>query len=198
MKKIVYIKNTKTDGVVHLGVYDSDSEETIRLTVSHTQSPHTRMICVGDELSDVEYEEVALSDEEYRARKYALSLLALADNNEKTLKRKLVSRGIGRDVAERVCEQMVSLGYINEERQLERLILSDANSKFYGPSKIIMRLAAKGYSASDVRTVMHRLVDSGEIDFTERARALIEKTYPDGASAEDKKKTLYKHGYKIC
>lgn len=197
MKKIVYIKNTKTDGVVRLGVYDSESGETEGLTLSHIQSPQTRSVCVGDTLDDEEYCDLCASDEEFRARKYALSLLALADNNERTLKRKLLARGISRETAERVCQNMVALGYINEECQLERLILADA-AKFYGPSKIMMRLSAKGYSSSDIRSVMHRLVDSGEIDFSARARDLIDKTYPDGASAEDKKKTLYKHGYKIC
>ena len=197
MKKIVFIKNTKTDGVVRLGVHDSESEVTETLTVSYIQSPALRTLCVGDELSDYDFFEVSGSDAEYRARKYALSSLALSDKNERTLKTKLLSRGFDREIAERVCRQMVELGYIDEHRQLERLVLADA-AKFYGPSKIIMHLSSRGYRTSDVREVMRDLVERGEIDFAERARTLIEEKYHGELSHEEKKKILYSHGYNIC
>ena len=62
--------------------------------------------------------------------------------------------------------------------------------------KIIPGLVAKGYSSSDVRGVMTSLVESGEIDFKANAKALLNKKLPD-AEGEERKKFLYKHGYKI-
>lgn len=197
MKKIVFIKNTKIDGVVRLGVHDSESEMTETLTVSYIQSPSLRTLCVGDVVFGEVLEEILLSDAEYRARKYALSSLALSDKNERTLRMKLISRGFDHEIAERVCRQMVELGYIDERRQLERLVLADA-AKFYGPRKIIMHLCSRGYRTSDIREAMHSLVDSGELDFKERARALLEKKCGSELSSEERKKILYSHGYNIC
>jgi SOS response regulatory protein OraA/RecX len=195
MKKVVYVRASKTDGVFSAGVIDSDSGECERLVLSVRRYPPLCDVRVGDFVDEELYSLMKLSDEEHRARKKALSLLSFSDNNERTLKRKLASHGISRGVADSVSEEMVSLGYINEKRQLERLIASDA-SKLYGPSKILARLCAKGYSALDIKQVMRELVDSGEIDFNAYASRLLEKKYPDGCSYEQRRALLYKHGYK--
>ena len=93
--------------------------------------------------------------------------------------------------------EMVSLGYIDEARQLERIILSEANARLYGYSKIKARLMAKGYSSDDINRVTKKLVSLGEIDFKENAKKLLQKHFPDGATTEEKKKLLYKNGYKV-
>ena len=92
---------------------------------------------------------------------------------------------------------MVSRGYVNEKNQLERLIVIEANQKLRGPLKIIPALVNKGYSSSDVREVLKRLADEGEIDFSANAERLIEKKLPADADGEEIKKLLYKNGYKI-
>ena len=112
---------------------------------------------------------------------------------------KLCRAGFRRDIAETVLQEMVECGYINERRQLERLILDEANRKLRGPLRIIPALATKGYATSDIREVMAGLVDSGEIDFDLNARRLLDKKLPsDGFDSEEAKKILYKNGYKIC
>jgi SOS response regulatory protein OraA/RecX len=138
----------------------------------------------------------AEADELIKAEKKALSLLSYADNNRRTLKQKLLRAGFGYEICDTVCEKMLSLGYIDENRQLERLILVEANTKLRGPERIIPALVAKGYSMSDIKAVMRELVKSGEIDFNKNARALISKKLPD-ADIEEKRKFLYKNGYKI-
>ena len=117
--------------------------------------------------------------------------------NKKNLATKLYRAGFGRDTVSAVTAEMEGLGYIDERRQLERIILNEANLKLRGPRKIIPTLAAKGYSTSDISSVMSALVDSGEIDFSRNARILAEKKLPDDADSEEKKKLLYKNGYKI-
>ena len=136
------------------------------------------------------------SDEYCRATKKALNILSYADNNRRNLSAKLSRGGFSREVCQRVVSDMVSHGYIDERRQLERIILVEANTKLRGPMKIIPTLVAKGYSSSDVRGVMTSLVESGEIDFKANAKALLNKKLPDG-DAEERRQFLYKNGYKI-
>ena len=194
MSKIAFIKQAKSS--LLLGI---DTEgECSRFTVSYEVYESVGSPVKGEEISDGALEDIKYCDESYRARKKALSLLSLADNNEKTLVRKLTAAGIRREIAEEVTREMVSFGYINEEDQLERLILSEANIKLNGPAKIAPRLMAKGFSSSDIRSVMKRLSDSGDIDFSINARTLVEKKLGGSPSDEEKKKLLYKFGYKIC
>ena len=136
-------------------------------------------------------------DEEYRAKKKALSLLSYSDKNESGLKRRLSQAGFSKDVSEKCVEEMVSLGYIDEERQLRRIILNEANVKLRGPMKILPLLIGKGYSSEDIRRVMHELSDSGEIDFRANAKRLLEKRGVERTDTEEVKKILYRNGYKI-
>ncbi len=196
MSKIVYIRDVKSSRLLRIGV--RCEQETVGYTVSESFYAELDRPPVGYELSEAELSSLEYADECCRAEKKALSLLALADNNTRTLTRKLCAGGIRREIAEDVCKNMVMLGYIDERRQLRRLILSEALDKLYGPSKIIPRLAAKGYSVSDIKTVMRELVSEGTLDFSENAKALIEKKFPDDTDGEEKKKLLYKRGFKIC
>ena len=192
MPKIVYIRSAGDKQPLRIGV--SSEGESVCYTVSRRAYAELGMPAVGAELSDGEMSALCYADESYRAEKKALFLLALADNNRVTLMRKLVLAGFNREIAEEACALMISLGYIDEQRQLRTLVLADANRKFYGPGRIIPRLAAKGYRTEDIRAVMRSLVDEGEIDFNSNAHALIDKK---GAKPDEKKTILYKYGYKI-
>ena len=150
----------------------------------------------GDDLDSDAVAEIKYADELYRARKKALSILAFADNNRRTLSSKLSRAGFGREIVEIVVNEMLERGYINERRQLERLILDEANRKLRGPLRIIPALAEKGYATSEIREVMSGLIDAGEIDFELNARRLLEKKLPDGFDDEEAKKILYRNGYK--
>jgi SOS response regulatory protein OraA/RecX len=92
---------------------------------------------------------------------------------------------------------MIERGYVDERRQLERIILDEANRKLRGPLKIIPYLVSKGYSSSEIREVISELVESGEIDFKSNARELLMKKMPDGADEDEVRKILYKNGFKI-
>lgn len=194
MATLKYIREAKNSGLLSLGV--SEGEESAHYTVGADIYAKIGSPKPGDELSFEDISVLALADEIIRAKKKALSLLAYADNNEKNLKIKLLRAGFGREIVDTVCREMVELGYINEKRQLERIILSEANIKLRGPMKIIPFLVSKGYSSQDVREVMRALVDSGEIDFQKNAKKLLEKKLLT-EDFEEKKKILYKNGYKI-
>ena len=195
MATLRFIREVKDSHLLLLGV--SEGEESARYTVNASCFEAIGSPTVGDELDEAQLSAVRYTDELYRAKKKALNILAFADNNRKNLGAKLYRAGFGREIVSEVCDEMENLGYIDEKRQLERIILLEANGKLRGPRKIIPTLAAKGYSSSDISSVLHRLVDSGEIDFRANARQLVEKKLPPNTDTEEIKKLLYKNGYKV-
>ena len=195
MTALKFVREVKNSTLLLLGVVEEG--ELARYTVS--ASCYADMGCpeVGDLLTEDQLSMLKEADELHRARKKALSLLSYADNNRRNLMTKLSRAGFSRDVASDITDEMVSLGYVNEERQLQRLVLNEANVKLRGPGRIIPALVAKGYSSSDVRKVLKDLCDSGEIDFKKNAKLFIEKKLPQDTDIEEKKKILFKNGYKV-
>lgn len=195
MPTVIYIKAVKDTNLLLLGI--SEGEETKRYTVSEALYNSIGSPKKSETLSYDALAEIYRFDEYYRAKRKALSLLSYSDKNEREIVRKLSLSGFSREVARDCAREMVSCGYIDESRQLHRLILSEANVKLYGYSKIRARLIAKGYSQEDIKRVVGELVEGGEINFNKNAHALVAKRLPEDATLEEKKKLLYKNGYKI-
>lgn len=194
MAALKKIRESKDTNLLSLCIVEGEETEFYRVT----RSAYTEIgsPSVGEYISDDDLATLKYADRLYRAEMKALSILSFADNNKRSLVQKLMRAGFDREISEEICEKMVSLGYINEQRQLERLILIEANTKLRGPGRIMPALVSKGYNSTDVRAVLRRLVDLGEIDFEENARRLLEKNAPDG-DREQAKKLLFKNGYKI-
>ena len=195
MATLKYIREIKDTGLLLLGIVEEG--ESANYTVKASLYSEIGSPSVGDALDASSLSAIKYADELYRARRKALNILSYADNNQKNLKAKLVRSGFCYEISQKVCEEMVSHGYINENNQLERLILVEANQKLRGPLRIIPALVTKGYSSSDVRRVLERLIEEGEVDFAKNAERLIEKKLPFDFEEEDRKKLLYKNGYKI-
>ena len=193
MKTLRSIREIGDKGLLSLAI---GGEESANYTVCGRVYLEIGSPSVGDILTDEEIYTIREYDEYYRAKKKALAILAYADNNRRNLSMKLSKAGFGRDLTDRVVSEMVELGYIDERRQLERLITVEANGKLRGPLRVIPSLVNKGYSSSDVRAVMHTLMESGEVDFRKNAKALLDKKLPT-ADPEERKKFLYKNGYKV-
>jgi SOS response regulatory protein OraA/RecX len=193
MKTLRSIREIGDKGLLSLAI---GGEESANYTVNSKVYLEIGSPSVGDILNDEQIYLIKEYDEYFRAKKKALSILAYADNNRRNLLMKLQKAGFGRDLCDRVVSEMVSLGYIDEKRQLERLITVEANGKLRGPLRVIPSLVNKGYSSSDVRCVLHDLMESGEVDFKKNAKSLLDKKLPE-ADPEEKKKFLYKNGYKV-
>ena len=99
--------------------------------------------------------------------------------------------GISRRCAEAVVLEMQGLGYVNEERQILRLIISEANERLHGPKKILSRLLSKGYSPEKIKAAIRRLEIEGQISFERNKKNLL-ATVTD---ADEARKLLYKKGY---
>ena len=144
-----------------------------------------------EEISDEDFRAASDGDEYNRAKKRALNILSFGDNSERGLIAKLTRAGISRHTRELVLEEMKALSYIDEERQLTRLIESLANEKLYGAKKIYSSLAAKGYPGEKIKSIMRRLEIEKIIDFA-KAKAKLTEGISD---SDEKRKLLYKNGF---
>ena len=191
MAKIAYIHAPKEKNILFLGI--ENQGESLKYTVNRAVYAEIGMPAVGDHITDEGLNTIALFDESYRAKKKALSLLAFADNNKRSLFQKLIRAGFSRSVAEECVEEMVALGYIDENRQLERLVVSEAK-KMRGKKRILASLSAKGYKTKDILNAISNLEKAGELDFCDIEKAMLKKHLPN--SEEKKTKLLYKHGFR--
>ena len=191
MIKIVYIKETKEKGILSLGV--SEGEEISRFTLDASFVAESGL-AVG-EIDDQDLIGIKSRDLYIKGKRKALSLLAFSDNSKKTLMVKLLRFGLDRAMAESIVSEMCDLGYINEDAQLFRMIERLANGQLIGPKKILARLVSKGYSPSDIKRAMREMTDSGEIDFAENKRLLLEKYSVEDGDTELENKILYKSGF---
>lgn len=133
-------------------------------------------------------------DERRRALQKSLNVLSYADNNKTALRRKLRMAGFSSEATEAAISECVMHGYINEERQAERLVLKHAG-ELLGPYKIKAKLAARYYSPALITKTIRALEERGEIDFKKNRDALICVKLGTDASYEEKRKLLYKYGY---
>ena len=191
--KLSFVKASRSKGYLVLGLIDSGEKHIY--TVSEAAYSEIGSPYHPSEIDGGMLESICFADECYRAKSIALRLLSYADNNERSLITKLVSRGIGREVARDTVAEMIKLGYVNEKRQLERIILKEANGSLAGPKKLIPKLMAKGYSRADIDSVIDMLCEAGEIDFQKNKEELIAKKVTRGATEEEISTILYKNGY---
>lgn len=191
---VIYIKDTER-GYMRVGV--ADGEKKSSFVISEREYRESGEVRPRDEISDEMLEFFTKCDMRYKAKKRALNILSYGDNSERMLKRKLYTAGISRDIIDEVAEEMRSLGYINSERQISRLVINEVTLHSFGPGKIIPKLVSKGYDRSEVQRVISELVSRGEVDFSEARARLLRAKLSEDADDEERKKLLYKYGYKV-
>ena len=140
---VVFIKRAKSKGYLRVGIV-SDSEK-FDFTVSDIEYCEAGSPMQSDNLTRDTFNTLYLADMRYRARLKALHILSYGDNSDRMLMQKLKGAGIKSEIIDEVIAEMISLGYINSARQIERLVLNEVNLHHYGPLKIIPKLIAKGY-----------------------------------------------------
>lgn len=148
----------------------------------------------GEEIDENSLYILASEDEKRRALLKSLNILSYADNNRRNLFSKLLRAGFSKDAIEYAVRECIALGYIDEARQAQRLILKHA-AELLGPHKIKAKLVARSYSPALISKTMHELEMLGEIDFKENKEKLISLKLDEGSSYEEKMKLLFKYGY---
>ncbi len=188
-----FIRPGKSRGYICVGI---DTGGTVSVyNVSERDYARAGSPLAGDLLDEESAAVISDSDMRYRAMKKALSILSYGDNSARSLLRKLTESGIRRETAEETVREMMRLGYIDEHRQLKRLVMNEVRLRLSGPAKLFAKLMAKGYSRSAIESAMDELTASGELDFDEVRARLIETRLPPDADGEQIKKLLYKNGY---
>ncbi len=192
---VIYIKEAASKGYLKIGVSDGEEKRYFVISTKEYEeigTPNLREDLTRDTISQLEH-----CDTLYRAKLKAMRILSYGDNSTRTLIRKLKLAGFTNEVATVICEEMVSLGYINTSRQLERLITGAVNISNLGKRKIIPKLIAKGYDKKDIEAAIEKLLSVGEIDFSLARERLISRL-GENASEDMIKKVLYKNGHNVC
>ena len=186
---VSFMRESARSGYTSLGV--NVDGETKKYTVPSASVAH---LVRGCQLSEEEYLAVVNSDAVRRAMDKATSLLAASDKSRATLRMRLMASGFSRDVAEGAVTECVRQGYLDEDRQLCRLVLREATVSLRGPKYIVRKLASRGYSVSDIRRVIDELTEDGEVDFRECFSRLAERR---GITEPEELRALaYKYGYR--
>ena len=193
MAKVLFVKPVPSKKRIHIGTL-SDGEER---TLSISESTYVALggPLPGDELDSSELGTLFFEDECHRALMRAMGYLSASDKSRFEIKMKLMRAGFSSEAADMTLDRLIELGYLDEERQLERAVEREANYKLRGRYYIKRKLSSKGYSVSAINRAIERLTDSGEVDFAKNLESLLEKK---GAySDEDRIAIEYKFGYKI-
>ena len=191
--KLISIRPSKYEG---LYVYTLEHEgQRERYTLPDRIYEQLGCPAVGSLLDSDTCEQFRAAGAAREALAAALRTLAYGDRSQRELIDKLVHKGYSRALATETAEEAVRLGYINEERQLLNRIPYLANQKLYGARRIIPYLVNKGYHSSQIRAILSRLVEEGEINFKTNFSRLLEKTKTDPADFEARRALAYRYGY---
>ena len=195
MYTIVYIKPTKAQGYLTLGV-DALGER-IRLTVKEGALSELEIGDTPAKISEDAFRHLKAFSDRYEALRSALSILAYADNSRRQLYMKLKRRGFDDALVRFAISECEHLGYLDEDRQLKNLITSYATYKLYGRERIVKALYAKGYPVSNIGRAITALCEAGEIDFDVLRAKLLSKFGFQDADSEEARALLYRYGYRI-
>lgn len=121
----------------------------------------------------LEVDEKLLSDVEYsvqmsRAKNKAYDYLSYGDMSEKKLFEKLTRYGFSKDIALDCVEKMRESGYVDNARYAQSLARSLANTRLYGPRRIIQELRRRGVDSQTAQDAL----DSTDADYEENIRVL--------------------------
>ena len=172
-----------------------DGGETVTLTVPPSLYEWIGSPEVGARLYGTTLSELTRQSEYLSACRHALRILEYGDNNARTLRDKLVRKGISREVAGEAVEKMVSLGYIREGEQARRLAVGYARRNLWGPRRIVSALTAKGYSKEDAERAVRDSEEAGEIDFREVRETLVKRCRSRGLEPEKIRAALWRYGF---
>ena len=103
----------------------------------------------------------------------AYGILAYGSCSHKKLMRKLIEKGIDRDISAEAVAIINEKGFIDENGLAIR-VCEVCLKKFWGKSKIIQKLREEGYDEEAIDSAVEYLSD---IDFSEQCALLIQKRY---------------------
>ena len=193
MAEIIYIEEGSAKGRITIGV-DNDGDTK---AYSVTLATYSTIGAPGrySDVSDRDLDTIVAEDERYRAMKRAVSLLAASDKSVYNVSSRLRQLGYSAESVESAVQECLARGYIDEQRQLRRLVEKEANEALRGRYYIKKKLMSRGYRSADIDRAISALEDDGELSFKDNFERLVDKNGADDEEA--RRKLAYKFGYKI-
>lgn len=130
-------------------------------------------LSVGDPFGEEEVEALTLAVQLIPAKEKAYQYLGYGDLSRKKLYEKLTRFGIEATVAEAACDLMEEQGFLNDERLAHRLAVRFAESKRWGPRRILPELLQRGIPADLAKEAVAEL----DVDFTESVAYYLQTKY---------------------
>lgn len=127
----------------------------------------------GDPFGEEEQDALLLAVKLIPATEKAYQYLGYGDLSRKKLYEKLTRFGIEPQVAEATCDKMEQKGFINDEALAHKLAEKFANTKHWGPRRILPEIIQKGIDPA----LAKEAVDALETDFSASARYHMETKY---------------------
>ena len=193
MAKVIFVKSVPTKKRVQIGVDTSDGAFTYTVseaTYKSLGSPEPECF-----ISESDVGTLSFDDGYCKAFEKAYGYLSVSDKSKYELKLKLMRAGFSSEISDAALDRLDELGYIDEDRQLERAVEREANYNLRGRHYIKRKLAGKGYSISAINRAIAALVERGDVDFDVNFERLAEKKC--ASTYDDRRALEYKFGYKI-
>ncbi len=128
---------------------------------------------VGMPFGEEEIEALTLAAQLIPAKEKAFEYLGYGDLSHKKLYEKLLRFGIEPAPAEAACAYMEERGFIDDCRLAEKLTLRFAESKHWGPRRILPELIQKGIPVEFAKEAVENL----EFDYTESVQWYLDTKY---------------------
>ncbi len=189
MAKILEINDSKSRGRMLISI--ENGGEILKLNVTCASLSELDSPRVLSEISVYDAASLIFDDECFRAMKRAVTVLAASDKSERRLYEKLMSSGFSREAVIETVNEVKRRGYLDEDRQLSRLVEREANLSLRGRQYIIRKLLTKGYKTSDIVRAIDALTFDGTIDFDRNFEILAEMK----GAADEESRALLKHKF---
>lgn len=125
-----------------------------------------------------------------QALEYAKDYCAKEEHCQSDVKKKLRSYGVSEEEADICLAELISEGFINEQRYADLFAVSKFHQNNWGRNKIAMHLKAKEISRPCIRKALDKIDMAEYFDVINR---LFEKRMPNGkseANSLERKKTI--------
>lgn len=134
------------------------------------------------------YDAVSRGAEVGAAVKRGLYLLGYGSCSERTLVRKLVSKGVAREIAQEAVSELERRGYLNEDadalREAEKCV-----AKRWGQRRIAAALKEKGFAQESIQRALYTLEDQG-VDYAELCAERVRMKEGEVPDAPDDRRRL--------
>ena len=180
---------------VSFAITNGTDTQTEQLLISAAAVADLRL-SVGD-CDEACFDAVLAASQMHEALKRGLSVLSFGRYSPRALARKMMQKGIARDVATEAVKALIRMGYLNPRADAYAEATA-CLTKGWGRTRISSALYEKGYSASVVHEALERLEDDG-VDYAENCAALIRRRFVERTDDPRERAKMYaslsRYGY---